>query len=198
MSLIYWEKVLEDSAVPFDVNFRVIDHEDEHSVSLISAHKLVLSLTSSIFRNQLSGSFGQSQVIEVEDVIPSSFRSMINYIYGIPLPYSVEFLTLDDVYQMLNTVHAAKKYQIPQLTDEIVAIINKTEFSISSNVIAIENIGYQYSYLGEVSQAIILKCKEERERVKLECDISKAMCNGQVQKQADVNPLDLFFSDSDD
>ena len=123
---------------------------------------------------------------------------MINYLYGISLPYSVEFLTLDDVYQMLNTVHAAKKYQIPQLTDEIVAIINKTEFSISSNVIAIENIGYQYSYLGEVSQALILKCKEERERVKLECDISKAMCNGQVQKQADVNPLDLFFSDSDD
>ena len=26
-----------------------------------------------------------------------------------------------------------------------------------------------------------------------------AMCNGQVQKQAEnVNPLDLFFSDSDD
>ena len=80
MSLIYWEKVLEDSAVPFDVNFRVIDHEDEHSVSLISAHKLVLSLTSSIFRNQLSGSFGQSQVMEVDDVIPSSFRIMKNYI----------------------------------------------------------------------------------------------------------------------
>ena len=77
MSLIYWEKVLADPAVPFDVTFRIVDHEHDNRVFLISAHKLVLGLTSPILKSQLSGSLGQSQVIEVEDVTPSTFRTMI-------------------------------------------------------------------------------------------------------------------------
>ena len=200
MSLIYWESVLADPAVPFDVTFRIVDHEDEDKVFLISAHKLVLGLTSPKFRYQLSGRLELSQVIEVEeDVTPSSFRTMINYMYGIPMPYSVEFLTIDEVHQILNTAHAAKIYQIPQLTDEIVALIGKTVFSISSDVNAIENMANEFSNLvGEVSQALLTKCRQEKERIKLECDISRTMVTREAQMQAEVeNPLDLFFSDSD-
>ena len=198
MSLIYWEKVLADPAVPFDVTFRIVDHEHDNRVFLISAHKLVLGLTSPMLKSQLSGSLGQSQVIEVEDVSPSTFRMMINYIYGIPMPYSVEFLTFDDVHQILNTAHAAKKYQIPQLTDEIVALVSKAVFSISSDVNAIEDMANQFSFLGDVSQAVLSKCKEEKERVKQECDISRAMVIRQAQMQAVLDdPLDIFFSDSD-
>ena len=75
MSLIYWENVLVDPAVPFDITFRLTeydDHDDEEAVegagalspdkvSLISAHRLILGLTSPVFRSQLSGRWAQSQ-----------------------------------------------------------------------------------------------------------------------------------------
>jgi len=181
MSLIYWENVLADPAVPFDITFRIAaeydGHDDEEGVqgagvlstdkvSLISAHRLILGLTSPVFRSQLSGRWAQSQdqVIDVEDVTPSAFRTMINYMYGVPLTYSVEFLTLEKAQELFDTVYAAKKYLVPQLIQEIVALINKT--SITTNTLEVdkmEKMAKYYSHLEEASQALLLKCKEERE-----------------------------------
>jgi len=182
MSLIYWENVLVDPAVPFDITFRITEYDDHDNedeevvegagavspgkVSLISAHRLILGLTSPVFRSQLSGRWAQSQdeVIDVEDVTPSAFRTMINYMYGVPLTYSVEFLTLEKAQELFDTVYAAKKYLVPQLIQEIVALINKT--SITTNTLEVdkmERMAKHYSHLEEASQALLLKCKEERE-----------------------------------
>ena len=91
MSLIYWENVLVDPAVPFDVTFKIVKpNEDEGHINgagavthdRISAHKLVLGLTSPVFRSQLSGRWGHDQgddhVIVVEDVTAPAFKTMIN------------------------------------------------------------------------------------------------------------------------
>lgn len=188
MSLIYWENVLADPSVPFDITFRIVAQDDHShggegddvtqgvdgasaapangSVSMISAHKLILGLTSPVFKSQLYGRWKDSgdQVIEVRDVTFEAFRSMVNYMYGMPLRYSVEFLTLEKAQELFDIVYAAKKYLIPQLTGEIVALINKA--AITTNTVEVqqmERMAAQYSHLEEASSALLAKCQEERE-----------------------------------
>jgi len=188
MSLIYWENVLADPSVPFDITFRIVAQDDhDHggegddvphgvdgasagtaggSISMISAHKLILGLTSPVFRSQLYGRWKDSgdQVIEVRDVTFDAFRSMVNYMYGMPLRYSVEFLTLEKAQELFDIVYAAKKYLIPQLTGEIVALINKA--AITTNTVEVqqmERMAEKYSHLEEASSALLAKCEEERE-----------------------------------
>lgn len=185
MSLIYWENVLADPSVPFDITFRIVaqdGHGDDGddvthgvdgasagpagSVSMISAHKLILGLTSPVFKSQLYGRWKDSgdEVIEVRDVTFEAFRSMVNYMYGMPLRYSVEFLTLEKAQELFDIVYAAKKYLIPQLTGEIVALINKA--AITTNTVEVqqmERMAEKYSHLEEASSALLAKCEEERE-----------------------------------
>eukprot|EP00092_Neocalanus_flemingeri_P039142 GFUD01042604.1.p1 GENE.GFUD01042604.1~~GFUD01042604.1.p1 ORF type:complete len:307 (+),score=87.23 GFUD01042604.1:72-992(+) len=192
MSLIYWENVLVgDPLVPFDISFRIMcqgehDHGDDvdnvasvggataldpDSAPLIPAHKLVLGLTSPVFRTQLYGGWkeGKEQVIEVRDVTFKAFRTMVNYMYGIPLQYSAYFLTLEKARELFDIVYAAKKYLIPQLTGEIVALINKA--AITTNTEQVEKMvrmAEHFSHLEEASSALLAKCEEEKENAKME------------------------------
>eukprot|EP00092_Neocalanus_flemingeri_P029670 GFUD01032217.1.p1 GENE.GFUD01032217.1~~GFUD01032217.1.p1 ORF type:complete len:287 (+),score=84.84 GFUD01032217.1:74-934(+) len=192
MSLIYWENVLVgDPLVPFDISFRIMcqgehDHGDDvdnvasvggataldpDSAPLIPAHKLVLGLTSPVFRTHLYGGWkeGEEQVIEVRDVTFMAFRTMVNYMYGIPLQYSAEFLTLEKARELFDIVYAAKKYLIPQLTGEIVALINKA--AITTNTEQVEEMvrmAEHFSHLEEASSALLAKCEEEKENAKME------------------------------
>lgn len=186
--MIYWENVLVDPAVPFDITFRIVTHDDQGGgdcedvtedhvvdgasavipgrVSMIPAHRLILGLTSPVFSSQLYGRWRESgdQVIEVRDVTPAAFRTMVNYMYGIPLNYSVEFLTLEKAQELFDIVYAAKKYLIPQLSQEIVALINKAEITTNTlEVEKMERLAEQYSHLEEASSALLAKCKTEKE-----------------------------------
>jgi len=205
MSLIYWENVLVDPAVPFDITFRIVKPEEEDvdrqgyahdgvdgagavTADQVSAHKLILGLTSPVFRSQLSGRWGndqgEDQVIVVEDVTAPAFRTMINYIYGVPLSYSVEYLTLDKAQELLDVVYAAKKYLIPQLNQEIVALINKTEITTNTEEVdKLEKMAKQFSHLEEASGALLSKCKQERENAVKEAKLvsEKGILQAQVQ-----------------
>jgi len=178
--------------IPFDITFRIVtqadhDHGDgddedilvdgatnttaSSSVPQVSAHRLVLGLTSPVFRSQLYGRWkeGGEQVIEVKDVTFPAFRTMVNYIYGVPLSYSVEFLTLEKAQELFDIVYAAKKYLIPQLLQEIVALINKA--AITTNTIEVQELvklAGHYSHLEEASVALLAKCEEEMEDAKQE------------------------------
>jgi len=199
MSLIYWENVLVgEPVVPFDITFRIVtdnsdsdysDDEHEHDniaqvdgasavgcYPEVSAHKLVLGLTSPVFRTLLYGNWkeGREQVIDVKDVTYSAFRAMVNYIYGMPLDYSVEFLTLGKAQELFDIVYAAKKYLIPQLTMEIVALISKA--AITTNTVEVDGLvtlANQFSHLEEASKALLGKCEEEKENAK---QASKMIC----------------------
>jgi len=193
MSLIYWEKVLAgDPVIPFDVTFQIVtqadaDHADETAVPpsfpMISAHKLILGLSSAVFRSQLYGEWkGGKEVIEVKEVAFSVFRTMISYIYGIPLPYSVEFLSLENVQELFDLVDTAKKYLIPQLAPEIVALINKA--AISTNTMEVQGLvrlAKQYSHLEEASSALLAKCEEEMEEAKQEAKMVKRVVKHSVR-----------------
>jgi len=174
--------------IPFDITFRIVTQADHNhgddedtlvddttnkvassSVPVVSAHRLVLGLTSPVFRTQLYGRWkdGGEQVIEVKDVTFPAFRTMVNYIYGVPLSYSVEFLTLEKAQELFNIVYAAKKYLIPQLLQEIVALINKA--AITTNTIEVKELARlagHNSHLEEASVALLAKCEEERENAK--------------------------------
>jgi len=182
MSLIYWENVLVgDPGVPFDITFKILT-QGEHgrdgqsdagaaslTVPLISAHKLILGLTSPVFRSQLYGGWkeGGEQIIEVVDVTYAAFRTMVNYMYGMPLRYSVEFLTVEKAKELFEVVYAAEKYLIPQLSGEIVALINKA--AITTNTVQVEELvrlAEQFSHLDNASRALFVKCEEERENAK--------------------------------
>jgi len=214
MSLIYWENVVVDPAVPFDVTFKIVKpDEDEGHINgagalthdRISAHKLVLGLTSPVFRSQLSGRWGhdqgENQVIVVEDVTARAFRTMINYMYGIPLNYSVEHLTLDKAQELFDIVYAAKKYLIPQLNQEIVALINKTEITTNTlEIDRLEKMAKQYSHLEEASNALLLKCKQERETALKEAQVvsekeklQAQVLNNNVVEVAATEPVPLFL-----
>eukprot|EP00092_Neocalanus_flemingeri_P029669 GFUD01032216.1.p1 GENE.GFUD01032216.1~~GFUD01032216.1.p1 ORF type:complete len:329 (+),score=116.37 GFUD01032216.1:74-1060(+) len=210
MSLIYWENVLVgDPLVPFDISFRIMcqgehDHGDDvdnvasvggataldpDSAPLIPAHKLVLGLTSPVFRTQLYGGWkeGKEQVIEVRDVTFTAFRTMVNYMYGIPLQYSAEFLTLEKARELFDIVYAAKKYLIPQLTGEIVALINKA--AITTNTEEVEEMvmmAEHFSHLEEASTALLAKCEEEKENAKKEGEMIWEKENARVATVQEV------------
>jgi len=157
----------------------------------VSAHKLILGLTSPVFRSQLSGRWGhdqgENQVIVVEDVTAPAFKTMINYMYGIPLSYSVEYLTLDKAQELFDVVYAAKKYLIPQLNQEIVALINKTE--ITTNTVELdklEKMAKQFSHLEEASRALLFKCSQERENAVKEAKLVSEKETLQAQHQAQM------------
>merc|ERR1719186_1026317 len=145
------------------------------NVPMISAHKLILGLSSPVFRSQLYDEWkGGKQVIEVKEVAFSVFRTMISYIYGIPLPYSVEFISLENVQELFDIVDTAKKYLIPQLAQEIVALINKA--AISTNTMEVQGLvrlAKQYGHLEEASSALLAKCEEEMEEAKQEAKMVK-------------------------
>jgi len=214
MSLIYWENVVVDPAVPFDVTFKIVKpEEDEGHINgagavthdRISAHKLVLGLTSPVFRSQLSGRWGHDQgddhVIVVEDVTARAFRTMIDYMYGIPLSYSIEHLTLDKAQELFDIVYAAKKYLIPQLNQEIVALINKTEITTNTlEVDRLEKMANRYSHLEEASNALLLKCKLERETALKEAQVvsekeklQAQVMNNNVVEVGAIEPVPLFL-----
>jgi len=211
MSLIYWENVLVDPAVPFDITFSIVKPEEDDNYQevnadnvdgagavtsdRVSAHKLILGLTSPVFRSQLSGRWGhaqgEDQVIVVEDVTAPAFRTMINYIYGIPLSYSVEYLTLDKAQELFDVVYAAKKYLIPQLSQEIVALINKTEITTNTvEVDKLEKMAKRYSHLEEASRALLLKCTQERENAKKEAKLVSEKETLQAQAQGGSDQVD--------
>jgi len=203
MSLIYWEKVLAgDPVIPFDVTFQIVtqadaDHADETAVPpsfpMISAHKLILGLSSAVFRSQLYGEWkGGKEVIEVKEVAFSVFRTMISYIYGIPLPYSVEFLSLENVQELFDLVDTAKKYLIPQLAQEIVALINKA--AISTNTIEVQGLvrlAKQYSHLEEASSALLAKCEEEMKEAEEEAKMVKRVVKLSVRSIRSINIVNV-------
>jgi len=85
----------------------------------VPAHKYVLATGSTVFYAMFYGGLAEERdVIEVPDVEPAAFLSMLRYLYCDEVT-----LTNDNV---LATLYCAKRYLVPQLAEECVAFLERS------------------------------------------------------------------------
>jgi len=162
MSLIYWERELEQPTVPFDVHF-LLEVDDKAGVAgrRVSAHKLVLALSSPVFKVQFFGGWSNEDVpIVVKDVTWRAFRALVDYIYGKPLDVLFfDVLGLETVARLLDLAYAAEKYQVNNLTDELVAVIGKCSLTHNKQEVArMAELAAGYTHLEAVSCSLLARC----------------------------------------
>jgi len=163
MSLIYWERELEQPTVPFDVHF-LLEVEDGAGAAAggrVSAHKLVLALSSPVFKVQLFGGWSSDDVpILVTDVTFRAFRALVDYIYGKPLDrVFFDVLGLEAAARLLELAYAAEKYQVKNLTEELVAVIGKCSLTRDKQEVAsMAELAAENTHLEAVSCSLLARC----------------------------------------
>lgn len=161
MSLVYWERLLEDPEIPFDITFQLAAPAEGGTEAAVSAHRLVLGLSSPVLRAQLFDWPGgePGSVIEVPDVTYCGMRALVDYIYGKPLHLdNFDQLGPRSAAGLLEIAYAAEKYCVAALTCEMVAIVGKcavTEDQEERRQIAELAAG---SRLEAVSLALLARC----------------------------------------
>ncbi|KAF8022098.1 hypothetical protein BT93_G2290 [Corymbia citriodora subsp. variegata] len=92
-------KALLDSGMGTDIDFVVGDES-------FKAHKLILAARSPVFRAQFSGPFGDRNIkkLVVEDVDPSIFKAMLDFIYTDEFPDIGEIVGSTSPFASTNVV----------------------------------------------------------------------------------------------
>jgi len=163
MSLIYWERELEQPTVPFDVHF-LLEVDDQTGVAggrRVSAHKLVLALSSPVFKVQFFGGWSNDDLpVVVKDVTFRAFRALVDYIYGKPLDRGFfDVLGLEAAARLLELAYAAEKYQVNNLTEELVAVIGKCSLTHNKKEVAMmADLAGGYTHLEAVSCSLLARC----------------------------------------
>jgi len=164
MSLIYWERELEQPTVPFDVHF-LLEVEDAAGAAAggrVSAHKLVLALSSPVFKVQLFGGWSNDDELPilVTDVTFRAFRALVDYIYGKPLDrVFFDVLGLEAAARLLELAYAAEKYQVKNLTEELVAVIGKCSLTRDKQEVAsMAELAAENTHLEAVSCSLLARC----------------------------------------
>jgi len=161
--LIYWERELEQPTVPFDVHF-LLEVDDKAGAAAgrsVSAHKLVLALSSPVFKVQLFGGWSNDEVpIVVTDVTFRAFRALVDYIYGKPLDRAFfDVLGLEAAVRVLELAYAAEKYQVNNLTEELVAVIGKCSLTRNKQEVAgMAELAAGHTHLEAVSCSLLARC----------------------------------------
>jgi len=162
MSLIYWERELEQPTVPFDVHFLLeVNNKADAAGRRVSAHKLVLALSSPVFKVQFYGGWSKDDVpIVVKDVTFRAFRALVDYIYGKPLDrVFFDVLGLEAAARLLELAYAAEKYQVNNLTEELVAVIGKCSLTQNKQEVAMmAELAAGYTHLEAVSCSLLARC----------------------------------------
>jgi len=161
--LIYWERELEHPTVPFDVHFllKVEDASGSAAGGCVSAHKLVLALSSPVFKVQLFGGWSSDNVpILVTDVTFRAFRALVDYIYGKPLDrVFFDVLGLEAAARLLDLAYAAEKYQVKNLTEELAAVIGKCSLTRDKQEVAfMAELAAEHTHLEAVSCSLLARC----------------------------------------
>ncbi|XP_058176953.1 kelch-like protein 41a [Anopheles ziemanni] len=113
-----------------DCSFRVGD-------MIFHCHKLILAAASPVFETMFYGSLAEKQTVRIEDIKPSVFERLMDYIYaGI-----IDFEEFQNIEELLELYYCAEKYMIDSLHQQCVSYFAQN--ITPHNVLKILDIAYR-------------------------------------------------------
>ena len=83
----------------------------------LSAHKLLLSTVSPVFRRQFYGSLPEGEVVDIKDSSMKAFKLMLGYVYQNTDEEGLEDLV--DIHDLLDVFYLAEKYEVLGLKQKV-------------------------------------------------------------------------------
>ena len=123
----------------------------------VGAHKLFLADISPVFKGMFFGPMKETgEVIEVKEILPEVFCSMLSYVYK---PPGDEF-TLNDIrspQDLFELMTVADYYQIQKLTALISEALGSLAIS-HENLLFTATVAKNYRHFEDVSKRLMLRC----------------------------------------
>jgi len=143
--------------VPTDVNFQILGYQNgedqESSLGIIKAHKIVLALASPVFKSEFFGLAKETKdTIPVKETTVKSFQRLIDFIYG----KKIEWKDIS-VFEMFDIVNLAEKYQIPELSEELIFQLRNYPLTME-NVLDIAETAEQFNQFETVVSKLLETC----------------------------------------
>ena len=156
-----WSQFLRDeSELPPDVEFRVLENLDEENMKTgrMSAHRLLLAEVSPVFRKVFFGPMKNTEdVVEIKETTVEAFKTMLNYIY---IPSKSEKFSLKDItcpQALFDVLNLGERYQIPALVEEITLILQNLPIT-SENMMITATTAKNFAVFEGVSKMLREKC----------------------------------------
>lgn len=152
---IVWSQYLEDdSPIPPDVTFRLI--ENENVVGELKAHKYLLASVSSVFRAQFFGKLAEiKDVIDIKESSYFGFKFLLEYIYTGSSLFSGDY----DLIDVIEIFNLAEKYDIQTLKDLIPEKLNNLEIE-EDNVMDVIRISEVFHHFKPISKLLQSRCSD--------------------------------------
>jgi len=125
-----WPSMLDPktAAVPHDLTFNVYCH-DTGQLTLIKAHRLLLSIVSPVFRVQFYGMMkDERELIDIEYTHPVAFKSMIQFIYTGDSSFVADLYSQHNAESRADIILAALMLGDQYQLDDFVDICESTLF----------------------------------------------------------------------
>ena len=144
------------SPIPGDVKFKVVDNEDQ-VVATFEAHKFLLALHSSHFKNVFFGSgvfFKEEEenTLLIKETTKEAFGDFLGFYYEEKIDFKKK--TLAELYEILNL---AERYQVKELKREVNNYIENFPLSVNT-VVKVASTSREFSHFEDVSQALYTSC----------------------------------------
>ena len=143
--------------VPTDVSFQILGYQNgedqESSLGIIKAHKIVLALASPVFKSEFFGLAKETKdTIPVKETTVKSFQRLIDFIYG----KKIEWKDIS-LFEMFDIVNLAEKYQIPELSEELIFQLRNYPLTME-NVLGIAETAEQFNQFETVVSKLLETC----------------------------------------
>lgn len=145
---------------------------------IIRAHKLILAISSPVFKVMLYGPMAEATEILISDIEPDVFQLLLDFIYK----DKVEINTLENACGLL---YAAKKYMFPYLVEICHKYIEDT--TSINNVLSILNFSDWIQEDNLISHCLTLICKHAHIVLAKDFDHISESCLRKIIQQPSIN-----------
>ena len=145
------ENTLDPSGIPYDITFVI-----ENCGSKVEAHKFIMAMNSPVCTKQFYGGLKETDSeIVIKSATKDAFITMIDYFYGQEVDW--EKKTVEELFEIANM---AEKYQVKALKEKIKEVVQKFLHLDEENVVSVAAIAKNYSQFENLSNIILMKCRE--------------------------------------
>jgi len=136
-----------------DVTFRFKEAGSNGDVE-IKAHRVVLALTSEIFKTQFFEAFPAEETVLVEDSTLDTFNTFLDIIYNVGVNLKKLNLRL-----IGDLFYLAEKYRIGSVKTALLVCVKAKEFK-REEVLDVLRIAESYSHLEEFANSLVVCCAD--------------------------------------
>ena len=143
-----------------DVTFKIVNIKEE-ILGTVSAHKVILSMASPVFKTQFFGMENvdkYAKTVVVKETTTKAFQLMVDSIYN-KFSSNEELGKLADPEEVFNVIDLSEKYELTHLKDALSKVM--WDLEITSNiesVLTTAAVAEKYKHFPEASAFLIRNC----------------------------------------